>query len=622
MSTSHAKLLWFNPQSFPAEKPADTYRVFCLGGSTTYGRPYDDTTSFCGWLRELLPTADPSRRWEVVNAGGISYASYRVAALAEEIAEYEPDLLIVYSGHNEFLEHRTYATILETPGILRDVGAVAARTRTYAALRNVLDRAPGARGRDRFVLPAEVDTILDRSVGPEHYRRDEALRSNVALHYRGNLERIARIARRAGADMLMVVPAANLADFAPFKSEHRDGLTAPDRQHWQRSVDEARTAFADDRFADALQAIDDALAIDDRRADAHFLRGRVLLGLDETALARHAFIRARDEDVCPLRALTELQAIAREVAMQVDIPLIDMVEIVARLSPSRIPGNDVFLDHVHPTIVANGVLASAIVTTMIDRGIVEAAPSWGPAAVADAGRRIDARIDKDAQAIALGNLAKVLAWAGKFEEADRLTTRALELTPDAADALYLRGFSLDRHGDTVAAAGYYERTLRVDPNHVRARTNLGIILYHQRRFDEAADHLSRAASAAPSDSRVRHNYGLVLSESDRVTEARQQLETAVELSPDDAVIQYDLGLVCAKQGDMDCAAARYRRAVAIDPAHADAHNNLGIVLAKQRRWSDARAHFETAVQLDPDNAGARANLARIDALLAADGSRP
>ena len=53
---------FFNPQSFPAEKPEGAFRIFCLGGSTTYGRPYDDETSFCGWLRELLPAADGSRQ--------------------------------------------------------------------------------------------------------------------------------------------------------------------------------------------------------------------------------------------------------------------------------------------------------------------------------------------------------------------------------------------------------------------------------------------------------------------------------------------------------------------------------------------------------------------------------
>ena len=56
--TASNKLRWFNQQTFPVEKSKNTYRIFCLGGSTTYGHPYDDKTSFAGWLRELLPEID------------------------------------------------------------------------------------------------------------------------------------------------------------------------------------------------------------------------------------------------------------------------------------------------------------------------------------------------------------------------------------------------------------------------------------------------------------------------------------------------------------------------------------------------------------------------------------
>ena len=83
-----------------------------MGGSTTFGRPYDDATSFCGWLRELLPELEPAHEWEVVNAGGVSYASYRVSLLMEELVKYDPDIFVIYSGQNEFLEDRTYRDII------------------------------------------------------------------------------------------------------------------------------------------------------------------------------------------------------------------------------------------------------------------------------------------------------------------------------------------------------------------------------------------------------------------------------------------------------------------------------------------------------------------------------
>jgi len=84
-------------------------------GSATYGRPFFDHTSFPGWLRAFLPRADPTRKWEVINAGAISYASYRIKGLMAELSRFEPDLFIVYTGENEFLERRTYASAFNTP---------------------------------------------------------------------------------------------------------------------------------------------------------------------------------------------------------------------------------------------------------------------------------------------------------------------------------------------------------------------------------------------------------------------------------------------------------------------------------------------------------------------------
>src|SRR6185295_2488294 len=67
--TNPVKLAHFNPQSFPVKKAPGTYRIFCLGGSTTYGHPYRDGTSFSGWLREMLAEADTTRHFEVINCG-------------------------------------------------------------------------------------------------------------------------------------------------------------------------------------------------------------------------------------------------------------------------------------------------------------------------------------------------------------------------------------------------------------------------------------------------------------------------------------------------------------------------------------------------------------------------
>jgi len=52
--TRKSKLTWFNHQEFKANKPQNGYRIFCFGGSTTFGRPYDYKTSFSNWLEAVL----------------------------------------------------------------------------------------------------------------------------------------------------------------------------------------------------------------------------------------------------------------------------------------------------------------------------------------------------------------------------------------------------------------------------------------------------------------------------------------------------------------------------------------------------------------------------------------
>ncbi|MEA3226990.1 MAG: hypothetical protein U9Q07_13650, partial [Planctomycetota bacterium] len=341
MVTAKNKLPHFNLQRFAKNKAVGTYRVFCVGGSTTFGRPYDDTTSFCGWLRAMLPKADPTRKWELINAGGVSYASYRVAALMEELVRCEPNLFIIYSGHNEFLERRTYGRIIDTPAVVRGLGAVMSRTRTYALIQQTIKSTVGRPDKtagQRAYLPGEVKTVLENSLGPEEYHRDSELRRQVFDHYRYNLKRMIDIAQSAGAKVILVTPASNLRHCSPFKSEHSDALGAAERASFRALYDQASKSHAQGQWSEVLTAIDRAITIDDCYAHAHYLRGRVLWELERYAQAKRAFERAMDEDVCPLRAPGPVLDIVMEVAGKRNVPVVDFVGLVEKLSEHGTPG--------------------------------------------------------------------------------------------------------------------------------------------------------------------------------------------------------------------------------------------------------------------------------------------
>lgn len=504
--TAANKLRLFNRQQFPNQKAAGTYRIFSVGGSTTYGRPYDDSTSFTGWLREYLAAAAPDRHWEVINAGGISYASYRVALLMEELIRYEPDLFIVYSGHNEFLERRTYGEVQDMPRAVRGLGVLAARTRTGGLIQRIIDGARSANSAPASQLDGEVVTLLDHSIGPQAFSRDDRLREQILRHYRFNLARICDIARSVGARVIFVNPASNLADCSPFKSEHRAGLVPAELANWQEAMRAAQQFSSNAPPSEALASLDAGIRIDDRHAQSHFARGRLLARLGRFEDARAAYERARDEDVCPLRALSSMPDIVREVAADRGVPFVDFVALQASRSEHGIPGAGVFFDHVHPTIESHRLLALAILEVMVEQGLVAAMPDV-QARDAVSGRVLGS-LDAGKNAEALVNLSKVLGWAGKLEEAHRLAVQAAGLAPDSVQAQYQAGLCSQLLGNTDDAITYYRRTVQLDPSAAQAHGNLGVALEDRGLLTGALEQFQLAIQRGGPDDQARNRDNL------------------------------------------------------------------------------------------------------------------
>ncbi len=493
LTTAQNKLRLFNAQSFAQHKSNNTVRVFCLGGSTTYGRPYGDATSFCGWLRELLPVADPSRQWEVVNAGGISYASYRVALLMEELLAHQPDLFVIYTGHNEFLEQRTYGNLIAYPRAVRGLGALASRTRLFTAARQALFKPTEAQAETATTLGDDVRTLLDASIGPSEYHRDDALHEQVLRHFQFSLTRMVDMARSADAEVVLVTPASNLRHCSPFKSENL-AMDPAELKRWQALYDQAEEAERTGRADEALGLIEAALAIDDRHAHSHYLQGRVLDALGRSAEAKAAFERARDEDVCPLRALGPVPGIVADVAEQRSVPWVDFARLIDARSHEGIPGEDLFLDHVHPTIEGHRLLALELIETLSREGLVQLTASWGDVAIERVAAQIHGRLDPEAHGLALSQLSRVLGWAGKLEEARKLSLQAAELAPNLAAIQHQAALSAHLTDHIPEAIMLYRRALELDPSIATAHSNLAVILDEADRDQEAAIHYRQAIS--------------------------------------------------------------------------------------------------------------------------------
>ena len=554
--TAPNKLNSFNWQSFPMEKAPGTYRIFCLGGSTTYGRPYDDTTSFSAWLRELLPMADRTRKWEVINAGGISYASYRVAFLMEELINYQPDLFIIYTGHNEFLEERTYRKMRNIPPLIRTTVSLLARTRTWSAMETALQDMgiyPQVNNAKRDQLAGEVDTILDRSAGPERYNRDDTLKENILAHYRLSLERMTALARSVGAQVIFVTPAANLKDCTPFKSEHTQDLDPASRQQAEQILISAKEAISRKNWSEALTLLEAAVYLDPRNAELQYRRGQVLLALNRYKEAETALQLASDEDVCPLRALTPIRDITAEVAKEQEVELVDYADLLAKRMQEKkgypIPGEEFFLDHVHPTIEGHKILAIALIQAMIGKGIVHPGAEWGEEAIASVAAKIESRIDQEAHARALASLARVLLWAGKTEDAARLSRQALDTGGEyrqvAVDATSILVSVLQRQKNPEQAIKMLYEGIGKAPGAIELRFKLGQALLNKPfpQLEEAAANLLLVTQQLPHFDKPFAFFGMAMVKRGRPLIAYSNLMEALRLNPNNILARDTLAQI-------------------------------------------------------------------------------
>jgi DNA-binding transcriptional MerR regulator len=116
------------------------------------------------------------------------------------------------------------------------------------------------------------------------------------------------------------------------------------------------------------------------------------------------------------------------------------------------------------------------------------------------------------------------------------------------------------------AAAAYERAISIDPGHVDALINLGMLFYDHADLEKAAKCFDRAVQLAPDNAIAQFNLGSVLDEVGRLEDARQHLRLAVRWNPRYADAHYNLAFVCDKLGALTEAREHWSTYIKLDPA--------------------------------------------------------
>lgn len=127
---------------------------------------------------------------------------------------------------------------------------------------------------------------------------------------------------------------------------------------------------------------------------------------------------------------------------------------------------------------------------------------------------------------------------GKLDDASKHLAKALEICPNYAEALTLRGILELNRQDSQAAVADLDKAIKADANYAMAYMVMGSALNMQSKFDEAIRALQRGESLAPNYWQAHFEMGKSYIGKADYPAALRQLERAESLAPEEYPLIY------------------------------------------------------------------------------------
>jgi tetratricopeptide (TPR) repeat protein len=336
-----------NIERFPVQKAPGTLRIFVLGESTTAGYPYMHNGSFHRWLLYRLLHDFPDKKIEMINVSLTAVNSYTVLGFGKQIPDYEPDAVLIYTGHNEY-----YGAL--------GIGS----TSRIGGNRSVVKAILWLR---RFRLVQWMEQCI-------HFFG--SLFSGKTTDTRENL--MQRMAEK------QTIPVGS-KDFYAGVNQFRENMDALCRVMSDRKIPLFLSTLVSNE-KDQPPFIS-ATGNDPSTAGHQFRLGDSAYRAGDYTLAKRAYVQASESDLLRFRAPDTLNGIIRQLCREYrgNTHLVDARSLFESHSPHGILGKETFLEHVHPNLYGYALLSDAFYRSMKTAGLFSSLPAGSSTASDSAG---------------------------------------------------------------------------------------------------------------------------------------------------------------------------------------------------------------------------------------------
>lgn len=284
--------------SFDLKKSENVYRVFLLGEAAISGWPYSTNQSLQKKIEKIIGENHKGKNAEIITLSFAGFNSSQALDIVSEIFEYEPDLLIIYTGHNEFYGYNGCSTTYGKTNLF-----------ITEAVENIFIRAGIIKTISYDSKYDDLEVLLPLNSDEKILHPDQKKYIDIKEQFFSNISKIASLCK-----------------------ENKTGLVV--------------STLADNYMLPPVGVMNLSENIS---ADLIYNNARMALMRDgDQNEALNLFLKSKDMDALRLRIPEEFSAGIKQISSEREIILADLKTEFMKQSTSRIPGDDLFSDYFHP----------------------------------------------------------------------------------------------------------------------------------------------------------------------------------------------------------------------------------------------------------------------------------
>jgi tetratricopeptide (TPR) repeat protein len=207
-----------------------------------------------------------------------------------------------------------------------------------------------------------------------------------------------------------------------------------------------------------------------------------------------------------------------------------------------------------------------------------------------------------------GNFQRFLEKGGYLTQAIIEAKRCCELVPQMPGGYYYTGTLLIRAGNITEAADYFSRALALNRNYAEALDAMGTILANQQKIPEATGWFKRAIRANPDYVEPYLNLGFLQQNQGQNDDAMACYQQAASLEPEGPADYFCRANFAAARFQWDDAIADLRAVVKARPEFWQARYQLAVQLAAKGETDEAEKQFSAVIYYRPDFSPAHLDL--------------